>query len=281
MLTQDDLHRWYFAEGLSLRQVAARAGVSPSTVRYYMSRYGIPRRTKSEASQGNRNPMHGRHHTKEVRQKIAATSRRVFADPAKRAARSERAQGDRNPMHGRTHTPGVKEASRKRLAALRDTPAFQEAHRTAMARIEVRAAISERAKQRTGSHNPFFGKTHTEDTKKRIAKANKGRFQGDKGSNWQGGKTNTSLLIRNSEGMIRWRKGVFERDAFTCRNCGKVGGPLNADHVRPLAILLRENGIKTLADAQACPVLWDLSNGRTLCVTCHRKTPTYGKQLSV
>jgi hypothetical protein len=219
--------------------------------------------------------MHGRHHTEEVRQQIAATTKQVFSDPEKRAERSARAKGERNPMYGRTHTPEVCQAAGQRLSALRGDPTFQESHRAAMARPEVREAISESAKQRIGERNPFFGKTHTEATKQKISKANHGRFHGENGSNWQGGKTIINLLVRGSGSMICWRKSVFARDAYTCQVCGKVGGPLHADHVLPLAILLRENRIKTLADAQAGPDLWDLSNGRTLCVPCHKKTPSF------
>lgn len=105
MLTQNDLRQWYVMEGLSLRQVAKKAGVSAGTVRYYMRLYEIPRRTKSEALAGERNPMHGKHQTEEVRQRIAATVKQVFSDPEKRAARSERVRGDKNPIYGKTHTP--------------------------------------------------------------------------------------------------------------------------------------------------------------------------------
>jgi transcriptional regulator with XRE-family HTH domain len=275
MLTQDDLRQWYIVDGLSLRQVAEKAGVSAGTIRYYMRRYGIPRRTKSEALSGDRNPMHGKVKPEDVRRRTSETLARTNADPAVRARRSAASKGDRNPMYGRTHTEEVKEASKQRLAAARSNPAFQEAHREAMAQPEVRQAISESAKQRTRERNPFFGKTHTEATKRKLSQANKGRFQGANGSNWQGGKTSVNHLVRNSEDMIRWRKNVFARDKFTCQDCGKVGGPLHADHIRPLAVLLRENVIQTLADAQACPALWDLSNGRTLCVPCHKKTPSF------
>lgn len=275
MLTQDDLRQWYIVDGLSLRQVAEKAGVSDGTVRYYMRRYGIPRRTKSEALSGDRNPMYGKVKSVEARRKTSDTLARTNADPAVRARRRAAVAGDRNPMYGRTHTPEVCRASGERLAKLWLDPVFREVVAETHQRPDVRQAISERAKQRTGERNSFFGKTHTEATKQKISRANHGRFQGENGSNWQGGKTTTNLLVRNSEDMIRWRKNVFARDDFTCQDCGKVGGPLHADHIRPLAVLLRENTVKTLADAQACPALWDLSNGRTLCVPCHKKTPSF------
>jgi 5-methylcytosine-specific restriction endonuclease McrA len=59
-----------------------------------------------------------------------------------------------------------------------------------------------------------------------------------------------------------WRVRVFDRDNYTCQICGAVGGRLQADHIRSYA---------------AYPELrHDLSNGRTLCVRCHKATPNYG-----
>ena len=61
---------------------------------------------------------------------------------------------------------------------------------------------------------------------------------------------------------MEWRSKVFERDNFTCQNCGQHGGKLQADHMKSVA---------------AYPELrHEVSNGRTLCVPCHQKTPNYG-----
>lgn len=62
-----------------------------------------------------------------------------------------------------------------------------------------------------------------------------------------------------------WRKQVFERDDYTCQNCKTKGGKLQADHIKPYFLY---------------PDLrWDINNGRTLCVDCHKKTDTYGLKL--
>lgn len=59
-----------------------------------------------------------------------------------------------------------------------------------------------------------------------------------------------------------WRTKIFERDNYTCQECGQRGGKLNADHIKPY---------------QAFPELrFEMSNGRTLCVECHKKTDSYG-----
>lgn len=85
---------------------------------------------------------------------------------------------------------------------------------------------------------------------------------GDKNPKWKGGVTPTKKLLRESSEYKAWRKSVFERDDFTCQKCFKRGGEIHADHIKPFAYH---------------PELrLDINNGRTLCVECHRQTPTYG-----
>lgn len=63
-----------------------------------------------------------------------------------------------------------------------------------------------------------------------------------------------------------WRSAVFTRDNFTCQACGVRGGCLQADHVKPYALYPEHR--------------WDVSNGRTLCVPCHKATPTYAGKMA-
>lgn len=76
------------------------------------------------------------------------------------------------------------------------------------------------------------------------------------------GLTTISQKIRHSSKYKQWRKSIFKRDNYTCQICQQRGGKLNADHIKPFALFpdLRLN----------------LNNGRTLCVSCHKKTDTYG-----
>ena len=62
--------------------------------------------------------------------------------------------------------------------------------------------------------------------------------------------------IRNSVQYSLWRKAVYERDHYTCQNCGKVGGRLNAHHIKSFA---RYPDLRL-----------DVSNGITLCEKCHK-----------
>jgi 5-methylcytosine-specific restriction endonuclease McrA len=81
--------------------------------------------------------------------------------------------------------------------------------------------------------------------------------------NWK--KDRSLVKGRNHYEMKDWRKAVFQRDNYTCKKCGKRGGKLNADHIKSYALF---------------PDLrWSLKNGRTLCVDCHKKTPTYARNI--
>ena len=98
---------------------------------------------------------------------------------------------------------------------------------------------------------------------------------GENAPSWKGGITKLNQSVRSLEKYKKWRKEVFIRDNFTCTNCGDRGY-LNADHIKPLYVLLEENNIKDTEQANSCDALWDIENGRTLCVPCHKKTDTYG-----
>jgi hypothetical protein len=88
-------------------------------------------------------------------------------------------------------------------------------------------------------------------------------FRGEKSYRWKGGITEENNRIRTSMEYRVWREDVFKRDDYTCQECGERGGRLNADHIKPFAFF---------------PELrLEISNGRTLCEECHRKTPTYGR----
>ena len=104
----------------------------------------------------------------------------------------------------------------------------------------------------------------------------KNRPRGEKASGWKGGTTKLTQQIFNSPELKAWRKGVYEREDFTCQACGVQGGKLNCDHVVPLCEILHMENIKQFSDIRETSLLWDTYNGRTLCIPCHKKTPTYG-----
>lgn len=54
-----------------------------------------------------------------------------------------------------------------------------------------------------------------------------------------------------------WRKAILNRDNFKCKECGRIlhdTSKLHADHIIPIEL----GGSR-----------YDLSNGQTLCISCH------------
>jgi len=104
----------------------------------------------------------------------------------------------------------------------------------------------------------FTGRKHSLATRKMMSE----KLRGPNASRWEGGKTKETKIIRRSFEYREWRKHVFQRDDYTCQACGQRGGTLHADHELPFSLF---------------PALrFEILNGRTLCVACHKKTPTYG-----
>ena len=133
---------------------------------------------------------------------------------------------------------------------------------------ETRRKFSEARKRLP---NYMEGKKHTEETKKKMSESHRG----DKSSFWRGGITKLAAKIRGCFKYRQWRSDVYQRDDYTCCICGVKGGKLHADHIKTFSLILRENNIITLKQAIECEKLWNINNGQTLCVPCHKKTDTY------
>jgi len=149
-------------------------------------------------------------------------------------------------------------------------------------RKHTEATKAKMSAARTGSNNPFFGRSHTEQTKQKLrsskigkatrsgphteatkAKISRTRIaaesaKGSKNPNWRGGVSNSRKSAMATTAYKEWRKSVFTRDDFTCRTCNQHGGDLEAYHIKPWAYFPEFR--------------YEVSNGRTLCVLCHRKT---------
>jgi len=95
--------------------------------------------------------------------------------------------------------------------------------------------------------------------------------------NWQGGLSSVIHLLRESLKYRQWRSDIFTRDNFQCVIGGKEhGNKLHADHIKPFFLIIRENKIDSTEKGFECEELWNLNNGRTLCIECHKNTDTYG-----
>jgi 5-methylcytosine-specific restriction endonuclease McrA len=95
----------------------------------------------------------------------------------------------------------------------------------------------------------------------------------EKNPAWKGGITPLMKRIRHSFQYRQWRSDVFTRDNFTCQDCGRRGGDLEAHHfLKEFAKIIEECKITTFEQAMKCEELWNINNGITLCKKCHNKT---------
>ena len=125
----------------------------------------------------------------------------------------------------------------------------------------------ERIKKEKGTYDKISkklkGRKLSEEHRKKAIKNLEPRYGKDNPA-WKGGITPLNQKIRKSKEYRLWRIAVLERDNYTCRFCGQVGGIIHADHIKPFSLF---------------PELrFAIDNGRTLCVDCHKKTDTYGRR---
>lgn len=124
----------------------------------------------------------------------------------------------------------------------------------------------------------------------RTKRCKKCAHKGVLGSNYIDGRTPLANAIRKNSRNYDWKKLCFERDHYTCQECGQIGGVLNVDHIKPFSDILQEflgrySQFNVIKDRDILLKLtknyndfWNLDNGRTLCIKCHKKTNTYGNK---
>lgn len=139
--------------------------------------------------------------------------------------------------------------------------------------------------------NPFLGKwrqendvwtgrKHTEKARQKQSQAKRGRkqplaqriaqsarMQGIPVTEWRAFKSTEYERLKGSLEYVTWRKAIFERDSYTCQNCGIKGGCGRR-------VLLHPHHIKSKARYPEFTL--DVNNGITLCHSCHKKTESYG-----
>ena len=130
-------------------------------------------------------------------------------------------------------------------------------------------------KNRNGVNNSFYGRKHKKES---LLKAVETRRKNGSYVAWNrgiklpyqvwnkgmGSKTTESKRIRLSKEYIEWREKVFKRDNYTCQDCGKRGGELHPHHIKEFS--------------KFPELRFEVSNGKTLCPNCHKKTDSYGRK---
>lgn len=102
---------------------------------------------------------------------------------------------------------------------------------------------------------PVHDSPHSKESIEKMSKSHIGLNSGEKHWNWQDGITPLNRKLRASNNWKVWREAVFERDDYTCQECGKRGIELHPHHIKQL------KNYPELA--------FDVDNGKTLCVSCH------------
>lgn len=104
---------------------------------------------------------------------------------------------------------------------------------------------------------------HTENTKRKISESKTGKLLGKNNPNWKGGTSREYKEGYYSKKYITWRNSVFERDNYTCQECGVMGNIkyLTAHHIKSWA--------------HYPELRFEVNNGKTLCEDCHEKTDNY------
>ena len=101
-----------------------------------------------------------------------------------------------------------------------------------------------------------------------FAKARGAKTRGELNVKWKGGSSRLNTSIRQMTENRRWMDAVKARDGC-CVRCGSHER-LESHHKRSLAEITESLGIKNRDDARKhAAVLFDLSNGETLCEVCH------------
>jgi hypothetical protein len=138
----------------------------------------------------------------------------------------------------------VSRDTRRKISKGRKGMTFSDTHRENIGKAGI-GRIPWNKGKKLGPQSPELRKRHSVSVK------------GERHYNWQGGKTRAIMVIRRSIETRLWREAVFERDNYTCQKCSRRGAYLHAHHIKPFA--------------KYPDLRFDVSNGETLCRSCHRE----------
>lgn len=162
---------------------------------------------------------------------------------------------------GHTMTPEMRFKISQKLKGIKRSP-------------ETRAKMSISGKLNNSKITPagrarqaakITGRKHSEETRLKMSLAQ----SGDKSNTWKGGITPLYLQIRHHIKARQFSSDCFQRDNYTCQDCGIRGGKLCCHHIKHFSWIIEEYNIKTPEQAVDCEELWNVNNGITLCVDCH------------
>lgn len=171
-----------------------------------------------------------------------------------------------------------------------------EKHKNKIVSLETRKRMSFSAKERLKNpeNNNFYRKKHKDEVKQKLSLLRKGKKLKEFGhkedcccaycNSYIDGRTPLAERIRHLDEYYKWRKSIFERDNYTCQECYEYAGKLEAHHIKRFSYILQEflkeySQFSPIEDKETLlrlatnyKSLWNVDNGKTLCMDCHDKT---------
>ena len=235
-------------------------------------------RSSKEASKINMPKGHFIPHTEQTKRKISIATKLAMQNPVIKEKISQSRRGIKLSLQTRLNMSKAKnghltsEKTRKKISLANKGRKHTKEARERISQALKGKPSSFKGKKRSEEFNEknrqsHLGKKHTEETREKMSNAQRG----EKSRWWKGGITPINKKIRNSLEYRFWREAIFQRDNWTCVLCGVRNGngktiKLQADHIKPFAAYIE--------------LRFDINNGRTLCVDCHRKTDTYAWKMT-
>ncbi len=155
--------------------------------------------------------------------------------------------------------------------------------RIALAHVGMKAS-DEARKNMSKVHKGIHYSPKTEYKKGELAKNWNGFKKGTVPWNYKGGVSKFIIALRTMYEYSVWRGKIFKLNDYTCQKCNKKGGDLIAHHHRKSFSKMRReflelnNQFSPIEDkelliriAQNYAPFWDLNNGITMCVKCHKE----------
>jgi len=224
--------------------------------------------------------MRGKHHTEEAKRKMSEAQRGKHHTEETKRKMSEVQKGEKNPNFGKSPSIETREKIKKANRGKHYSPHTEFPKGIVPWNKGKTGVYSEVTLRLMSENNARFnkGRSLPESTRRKISEATRGKYVSpetrdklSKAHRIDHGLTPLAEIIRRTVTYKLWRKAVFIRDRFQCQDCGRISGRLNAHHPRPFVKLLEDYKITSYGQAIRTEELWDINNGITLCIPCHKK----------
>uniref|UniRef100_A0A6M3J3X2 Putative HNH endonuclease n=1 Tax=viral metagenome TaxID=1070528 RepID=A0A6M3J3X2_9ZZZZ len=165
--------------------------------------------------------------------------------------------------------PPMSEKTRDKIRKARTGMKHSEETLSKMRESAKKAMTEERRKKMSDIAKKRMA-NRTKEQKYQVSLKLSAKLQGKNSVNWEGGKSSLENRVKRNFRHKLWRESVLKRDNFACRLCGYKDKKNHAHHIIKLKTIINENLLKIESYNFDIPALWDINNGKTYCLTCHR-----------